>query len=71
MKDTIGEWPVLLLDEFIAELDTSRRTYLLDHIDSANQALLTTTERDIFTKEFLTQATVWHVQAGQIDTPTE
>jgi DNA replication and repair protein RecF len=68
MRDTIGEWPVLLLDEFIAELDTSRRRYLLDRIDGASQALLTTTERDIFTKAFLDKASVWQVRAGQIDT---
>ena len=68
MKATIGEWPVLLLDEFIAELDAVRRTYLLDRIDGASQSILTTTERDIFTREFLAKAAVWQVRAGQIQT---
>ncbi len=68
MRSVTGEWPVLLLDEFIAELDTDRRAYLLDRIDGATQSILTTTEPDIFTKEFLHKATVWKVHAGQVDT---
>jgi DNA replication and repair protein RecF len=68
MRSTIGEYPVLLLDEFIAELDAERRRYLLDHIDGAQQSILTTTEPDIFSTEFLNKAAVWRVRAGQIDT---
>ncbi len=66
MRDTIGEWPVLLLDEVIAELDAARRAYLLDQIKDVSQALLTTTEPEIFTEAFLTRATRWHIREGQI-----
>lgn len=66
MRDVVGEWPILLLDEVIAELDSARRAYLLDRIDGANQALLTTTEPDIFTPEFLRRATRWQIHQGQI-----
>jgi DNA replication and repair protein RecF len=66
MRDTIGEWPVLLLDEVVAELDAQRRAYLLNRISGASQVLLTTTEPDIFTREFLEKATRWHIQQGQI-----
>lgn len=66
MHDVIGEWPVLLLDEVIAELDASRRAYLLDRVTGVSQALLTTTEPDIFTGDFLRKATRWHIQHGQI-----
>lgn len=66
MQDAIGEWPILLLDEFIAELDAMRRCYLLERIDGATQAILTTTEPDIFTESFLRKAAVWKVHAGQI-----
>lgn len=69
MQQVIGEWPVLLLDEFIAELDANRRAYLLDRIDGATQSILTTTEPDIFTERFLTKAAVWQVHAGQIEKP--
>jgi len=66
MRGVIGEWPILLLDEFLAELDSARRAYLLARIDGAAQAILTTTEPDIFTSDFLSKSTLWHVRAGQI-----
>lgn len=68
MREVIGEWPILLLDEFIAELDAARRAYLLNKIDGASQSILTTTEPDIFTEDFLHKAAVWKVHAGQINT---
>lgn len=68
MRGRIGDWPILLLDEVIAELDVNRRAYLLERIDGTTQTLMTTTELDIFTESFLQRATVWHVEAGQIDT---
>lgn len=66
MRDTVGEWPILLLDEVIAELDAARRAYLLERISGAEQVLLTTTEPDIFTPEFLSKATRWRIRQGQI-----
>ncbi len=66
MRDTVGEWPILLLDEVIAELTAARRAYLLERISGAEQVLLTTTEPDIFTPEFLSKATRWRIRQGQI-----
>ncbi len=66
MHDTIGEWPILLLDEVVAELDASRRAYLLNKVNGVSQALLTTTEPDIFTGEFLQRAARWQIHQGQI-----
>jgi DNA replication and repair protein RecF len=66
MKQRTGEWPVLLLDEVVAELDAKRRAYLLERITNTSQVLLTTTELDIFTDEFLKRASIWHVTDGQI-----
>ncbi len=66
MYDAVGEWPVLLLDEVIAELDAERRAYLLDRVRGVSQALLTTTEPGIFTADFLARATRWHIHEGQI-----
>ena len=67
MTAGIGERPLLLLDEVIAELDSKRRAYLLDRLDATAQTVLTTTEPDIFTVDFLSQAAVWQVNAGQIE----
>ena len=69
MRERIGEWPILLLDEVVAELDAQRRAYLLERVNGATQTLMTTTELDIFTQDFLARATVWHVNEGQIDQP--
>jgi DNA replication and repair protein RecF len=66
MREAIGEWPILLLDEVIAELDGDRRGYLLDQINGATQSILTTTDPGVFTPAFLEQAALWHVVDGQI-----
>ena len=68
MRSVTGEWPVLLLDELIAELDQERRSYLLERMNGATQSILTTTEPDIFSQSFLEKAAVWRVHAGQIIT---
>lgn len=66
MKARTGKQPILLLDEVIAELDASRRAYLLSRIQGDTQTLLTTTEMEIFTPEFLSRAAVWEVEDGKI-----
>jgi DNA replication and repair protein RecF len=71
MREVMGEWPILLLDEVIAELDAERRAYLLDRIKDVHQALLTTTEPDIFTAHFLQNATRWQIHQGQIITMSD
>lgn len=67
MHTQIGESPILLLDEVVAELDASRREYLLNRIDGDAQTLMTTTELDIFAPTFLDRAAIWQVVEGQID----
>ncbi len=72
MREKIGEWPVLLLDETLAELDIQRRSDLLDSLGESDQALLTTTDLNLFQDAFVRQCTVWQVQAGciqQVDQP--
>lgn len=61
-----GEYPVLLLDEVVAELDEKRRALLLDFIQQGVQALLTATDPSMFTTSFLQQATSMQVSAGRI-----
>ncbi len=71
MRERIGEWPILLLDEVVAELDAQRRAFLLNRINGATQTLMTTTELDIFTPAFLQRATIWHVREGQIESANQ
>ena len=66
MRKKTGQWPVLLLDEVLAELDIQRRADLLDYLDSVEQALLTTTDLGLFKSEFVAQATVWKVEGGKL-----
>ncbi|HEY3343658.1 MAG TPA: DNA replication and repair protein RecF [Anaerolineaceae bacterium] len=66
LKDKTGHWPVLLLDEILAELDTQRREDLLAFLSESEQAMLTTTDLNLFTDEFVKQTEVWGVQAGAV-----
>jgi DNA replication and repair protein RecF len=60
------ERPVLLLDEVLAELDQTRRAYLLERIGGAEQSLLTATDPGMFTGEFLAQAARMEVAGGRV-----
>lgn len=71
MRGKTGEWPVLLLDEVAAELDTHRRGYLLERVRGADQVLLTTTEPYLLPQQYLEGAAKWHVTAGAISTEPE
>jgi DNA replication and repair protein RecF len=66
MKEKTGHWPVLLLDEVLAELDVGRRADLLARLTDTEQVFLTTTDMNMFTPEFTRDATVWQIQAGQV-----
>ncbi len=68
MEKQTGERPLLLLDEVLAELDQTRRAYLLHCIGTAEQAVLTATDPSMFTDEFLAQATQMEVADGQVIT---
>lgn len=66
MKERTGEWPVILLDEVMAELDLQRRSDLLGYMSEAEQVLFTATDASMFTEEFVQSSEVWKVQDGNI-----
>ena len=66
MRAKTGEWPVLLLDEVLAELDVSRRGELLARLGQAEQVVMTTTDLGLFPPAFVERATVWEVTNGRI-----
>jgi len=66
MKERTGEWPVILLDEVMAELDTERRADLLSALEETEQSLLTTTDLNLFSPEFAQAAALWQVQDGKV-----
>ena len=69
MRDRLGEYPLFLLDEVVAELDSKRRQFLLDRLDGHAQTVLTTTDLDIFDDAFLERAEIYKVANGQIHSP--
>ena len=66
MKARTGQWPVLLLDEVLVELDVQRRLDLLAALEKMEQAVLTTTDLKLFSAEFVEKAEVWEVESGTI-----
>jgi len=64
LRERTGEPPVLLLDEVLAELDATRRRYLLAQVNSVEQALLTATDPEMFDAEFRERAALWEVHGG-------
>ena len=68
MKTRTGQWPVLLLDEVLAELDTQRRLDLLAYLEKTEQAILTTTDLKLFSPDFVEKAEKWEVSSGTVKT---
>jgi DNA replication and repair protein RecF len=66
MKQKTGQMPVLLLDEVLAELDPVRRADLLARLLESEQALLTTTDLELFSQNYLQSTRIWQINAGQI-----
>lgn len=66
MKERTGEWPVILLDEVMAELDLQRRADLLNYVGESEQVLFTATDEQMFPSKFVEKAEVWHVQDGNV-----
>lgn len=64
MKDQTGEYPVLLLDDVLSELDAMRQTNLLKAIQSKVQTFLTTTSLDGIQKEIITAPAIFRAQDG-------
>ncbi len=60
--DEVGEYPILLLDDFMSELDNQRRTNLLENINN-NQVIITCTEKNFFEG---VKSKLYNVQNGKI-----
>jgi DNA replication and repair protein RecF len=66
MKERTQEWPVILLDEVMAELDSQRRADLLKYIGETEQVLFTTTDTSLFSQEFIEKTEVWDIYDGTV-----
>jgi DNA replication and repair protein RecF len=61
-----GDWPVLLLDEIMSEMDTKRRADLLGALAQCDQAILTSTDISMFEPHFVESHHVWRVAGGMV-----
>lgn len=66
IEEVIGEPPLLLLDDVLAELDLNRQNQLLDAIQDRFQTLITTTHLGSFDAQWLKSSQIFAVKAGQL-----
>ena len=67
IEEVVGEAPLLLLDDVLAELDLSRQNQLLETIQERFQTLITTTHLGAFEAQWLRQSQILSVVGGQIN----
>jgi len=65
VKEEIGEYPILLLDDVMSELDPNRQHFLLDAIKNI-QSILTLTDLKGMKPEILKEADCKHIQSGKL-----
>ncbi|PAX51789.1 DNA replication/repair protein RecF [Brunnivagina elsteri] len=66
IEEVVGEPPLLLLDDVLAELDPSRQNQLLDAIQDRFQTLITTTHLGSFDSQWLNSSQILSVKDGEI-----
>ncbi len=66
IKKEIGEYPILLLDDVLSELDTGRRRALLGAVKAEVQKFITTTEISGIVKTIKNNSRVFKVKSGKI-----
>lgn len=62
----IGESPVLLLDDVLAELDDIRQNYLLKTININTQTIITSVDTLLFDEKFLEGVKIYKIEKGAI-----
>ncbi|MEM9120389.1 MAG: DNA replication/repair protein RecF [Cyanobacteria bacterium P01_F01_bin.56] len=70
IETVVGESPLLLLDDVLAELDLKRQNQLLEAIGDRFQTLITTTHLGAFDADWLNRSQICIVQSGII-TPNQ
>jgi len=69
LKQRTMQWPVLLLDEIMAELDLHRRKFLIDYLENAEQTIMTTTDLHLFPEAFAERCDKWTIDSGSVIHP--
>ena len=66
MKLSTGEYPLLLLDDVLSELDDDRQTHLIKAIENKVQTFITTTSLDGIKQQFINDPVVIPIEKGTI-----
>lgn len=66
IEEVVGEPPLLLLDDVLAELDPNRQNQLLEAIQSRFQTLITTTHLGAFDSQWLKASQIFTVERGKL-----
>ena len=66
MRSISHESPVVLLDEVTSEIDVARRNALMRVLGGYDQALLTATDADTYSPDFISHSTVFRISNGTI-----
>lgn len=66
IKNKTGFYPILLLDDVLAELDDIRQNYLLKSIDENTQTIITSVDTLLFEQEFLKDVTIYNIENGKL-----
>lgn len=66
IKEETGEYPALLLDDVLSELDKSRQQYLIESLEHV-QIFITTTELSKDVEQALKHIKYFHIKNGAVD----
>lgn len=67
IESVVGEPPLLLLDDVLAELDLHRQNYLLEAIADRVQTIITSTHLNSFDGQWLNSAQILQVENGNVN----
>ncbi|MEN2251201.1 DNA replication and repair protein RecF, partial [Enterococcus faecium] len=66
IKEEKGEYPILVLDDVMSELDDNRQLHLLETIEGKVQTFLTTTTLDHVKNKKTVEPEIFNVQKGKL-----
>ncbi|WP_326911283.1 DNA replication/repair protein RecF [Sedimentibacter sp. MB31-C6] len=66
IKNEIGEYPILLLDDVLSELDSKRKGYLLNYIKNIQTVITTTDDNDLYNLTKYSNKKNFYISEGKI-----
>lgn len=66
IREETSQYPILLLDDVMSELDQKRQQYLMDNM-SEIQTFITCTDKDFFSSRDISCVSFFHVENGSVE----